>query len=301
MARVLVLAGGTSDEREVSLRSGNAVVSALTDAGHSVTQADPADGLEALRTKLEGVDVVFPALHGAGGEDGVIQAWLESHQVAFVGAGSQASALCFDKWRFKEAMSKTDIQMPAGELVDKDSLWQSVLTIAPFVLKPYDGGSSIDTFIVHVPSEAPRQAITEAFSRHQKMLLEPLVAGREITVGVLGDVALPVIEIIPPADKEFDYENKYNGLTQELCPPKTISQAAQKQAQALALEAHEAAGCRHLSRSDFIVTDDDELYLLETNTLPGMTEASLLPKAAAAYGLSMPQLCDKLVQLALAE
>ncbi|HEU4914596.1 MAG TPA: D-alanine--D-alanine ligase [Candidatus Saccharimonadales bacterium] len=292
---IAVLAGGTSGEREISLRSGAAVAKALQTKGHVVTLVDPLDGLDLIDT---GTDVVFPALHGAGGEDGTIQMELEKRGIAYVGSDSVASALCFDKWAYRDRLRETGLPIAEGEMVNAQSFWRSPLSKKPYVLKPVDGGSTIDTFIVRDPTNADQQKIKEALARYDEMLLEELVEGIEITVGVLGDQALPPVEIIPPEGGEFDYENKYNGKTRELCPAENIGDAAQKKAKSLALRAHAVAGCKDLSRTDIIVRKDGSQVILETNTLPGMTGQSLYPKAAAAAGIGFADLVDRLVAMA---
>lgn len=298
--KVVVLAGGDSDERDISLLSGAAVAQALQSSGHHVTTLDPRDGLEKLISGMKSADVVFPALHGAGGEDGKLQKFLEDNDISFVGASSKASRLCFDKNDYATLLQEHKMLVPKTELVDKISFDHSPLSKKPYVLKPNDGGSSIDTFIVRDIEEADHTAIDKAFSRHLTLLLQELVSGVETTVAVLGEMPLPVIEIIPPQDGEFDYENKYNGKTQELCPPLHVTPVAQQQAQTLAHAIHVLTGCRDMSRTDIIITPLQELYVLETNTIPGLTNQSLLPRAAAQAGLSMPQLCDQLVQFAFA-
>lgn len=296
MSNVTVLAGGNSNERDVSLRSGAAVAAALREKGHRVTMLDPRDGLGALGKP----DVVFPALHGAGGEDGTIQAALETAGVPYIGSGVAASALCFDKWLYRQVLQSAGLPVAPGELVTADTLWRSPLSKQPFVLKPIQGGSTIDAHIVRDPINIDKKMIEASLRRYGVMLLETLIIGTEVTVGILGDKPLPSIEIIPPEGGDFDYDNKYNGKTQELCPPQHVSDALQKKAQKLALAAHQLTGCRHLSRTDLMINTAGKLFILETNTLPGMTNQSLLPKAATAAGLSFPELCDKLVRLALA-
>jgi D-alanine-D-alanine ligase len=299
MANVIVLSGGTSDEREISLRSGEAVAKALEESGHQVTTLDPAKGLDNLLADLQKADAVFPVLHGKGGEDGTLQAFLEKHSVPYVGPDSQASTLCYDKAKYIELLQKNNILAPDTALVNLREFQDSALSKKPFVLKPNDGGSSIDTFIVRDMSTSDDAAIMDAFSRHKRLLLQELINGAEITVAVLGEEALPVIEIIPPENGEFDYENKYNGQTQELCPPENVSEGQQVEAQKLSMRIHKLTGCRDMSRTDIIVTPAGKLYILETNTIPGLTEESLLPKAGKTAGYSMPELCDKLVQSAL--
>lgn len=297
MTKILVLAGGNSSEREVSLRSGLAVSRALEEAGYDVLQADPRmEGFD-LAALAAGCDLVFPVLHGAGGEDGTIQSALEDLGCAYIGADSAASRICYDKWQYKQALTASGVRNAAGALVDTETFRRSELIQGPFVLKPNDGGSSVDTFIVRNPESADMPVIEEALSRYGTMLLESLIDGREITVGVLQDEALPVVEIVPPSDGEFDYENKYNGRSLELCPPREVSPEVQKQAQQIALDIHRAFHIDGLSRTDMIITfDTQELYVLETNTMPGMTDQSLFPKAAAVAGFAMPDLVRVLVE-----
>lgn len=299
MATVTVLAGGDSDERAISLLSGAAVVNALQAAGHVVNTVDPSNGLDEQLATLQQSDVVFPALHGKYGEDGGVQQFLEEHKIPFVGSDSKSSRLCFDKNEYTKLLGARDIFVPKTELVDHVTFEQSDLIKKPFVLKPNDGGSSIDTFIVRDVLQLERGAYDEAFERHTNLLLQELVEGIETTVAVLGNIPLAAIEIIPPQDGEFDYENKYNGKTQELCPPQHVTLEAQQAAQILSKTIHGVTGCRDMSRTDIIITPDLRLCVLETNTIPGLTDQSLLPKAAAQAGISMPQLCDQLVQFAL--
>lgn len=296
MNKIVVLTGGTSSEREVSLRSGKVVADALRARGHQVDIVDTAEPLG----NLEGYDAAFPAIHGAGGEDGVLQAELEKRDIPYVGSDSAVSDRCFDKATFKQLLHEQGVDVPRGEVVTAATVWNSPLAKQPYVLKPVAAGSSIDTFIVRDPATADTQTITEAFARYGEMLLEELVEGTEITVGVINDIALPVVEIIPPENGFFDYENKYNGQTQELCPAVNVSAETQLEAQRLALIAHNTTGCRDLSRTDMIVTPTGRIVVLETNTLPGMTEESLFPKAAAAAGMDIQELCDRLVSLAIA-
>jgi D-alanine-D-alanine ligase len=294
---ILVIAGGNSDEREVSLRSGAAVQLALQAANHQATIFDPSHAPfdASLAAKYQ---VAFPIIHGQGGEDGTLQRHLEAIHMPYVGTRVAASELCFDKGRYRDLLRTHHLPVAEGAIVSWQEFQHHALAGQPFVLKPFDGGSSIDTFIVRDPSQAPQPEIAAAFTRHPKMLLEQLIEGIEITVGVLGEQALPVIEIVPPPDGEFDYENKYNGATQELCPPQHVDGAVQMQAQELAKQIHQLCGCRHLSRTDMMVTANNQLVVLETNTLPGMTDQSLFPRAASVAGIDMPSLCNQLVTMA---
>jgi D-alanine-D-alanine ligase len=295
--RILVLAGGDSDERDVSLRSGAAVSNALTAAHHVNRMFDPA--AMPLTAKLtEEFDVAFPVIHGRGGEDGELQRQLENFGLAYVGSEVASSRLCFDKWAYREAMLQAGLAMAGAAIVSADNYQANPLAAKPYVLKPVSGGSSIDTFIVRDLANAPHDQIRDAFVRHEQMLLEELIEGIELTVGVLGGQPLPVIEIVPPEGAEFDYENKYNGATQELCPPEHVSSELQAQAQELALKAHQLAGCRDFSRTDIMIDRSNELVILETNTIPGMTDQSLFPRMAATAGIPMPELCDRLAAMA---
>ena len=298
MSSVIVLAGGTSDERAVSLRSGAAVAHALEKRGYQVRLLDPADGLKAA--DFAQADVVFPVLHGKGGEDGNLQAELDGFGVPYIGSGEVASRLCFDKWRFKQLLLENGLLTPRAQLVGESLFWQSDIIKRPFVLKPNNGGSSIDMLLIRESgAKLDQSKISGLFASHPSMLLEELVEGTEITIAILGDEPLPVIEIIPPPNGEFDYENKYNGQSQELCPPEHIDPARQTAAQALSLQIHRLTGCRDFSRTDVMINSAGDLFVLETNTIPGMTDQSLFPKAAATAGIPMEQLVDRLVKFAL--
>ncbi len=190
--------------------------------------------------------------------------------------------------------------MPKTEAVDYKAFMKSNLKKAPYVLKPNEGGSSIDTIIARDLSKVNEDQIKHIFNKHQTMLLQEMIDGIEITVSILGDVALEVIEIIPPKEEEFNYANKYNGKSQEICPPKNVSSWLQKEAKLLAETLHKLCDCRDMSRTDIMIDKTNRLYVLETNTIPGLTDQSLLPKAALASGISMSELCNSLVDMALA-
>lgn len=297
---VLVLAGGTSSEKQVSLRSGEAVSAALRASGHTTTTSDPAT-TNIDKALCDRYDVIFPVTHGVGGEDGSLQALLDSCQAKYVGSGELSSRLCFDKIQLKEQLQQTGILTPSWITVDKQNFLNNPFFNKPFVLKPISAGSSIDTIIQTDPTTTDWDIIKKLLVKHNTLLLEELVKGTEITVSVLDSVALPVIEIIPPDNEVFDYQNKYNGATQELCPPKSVAQSEQIKAQKIAENVHQLANCRHYSRTDMIIANNGNIFVLETNTLPGMTEQSLFPKSAAAAGITMPDLCNQLVDLALAD
>ncbi len=297
--RTLVLRGGRSGEREVSLRSAEQVGKSLQQAGYDVTYADPADEDFDLETLAARMDIVMPIIHGADGEDGFMQRQLEAMRKPFLGSGSEACELTFDKALYHDLLAEYGVLMADGEVVNYAKFKRSDLRDAPYVLKPINGGSSVDTVILHDLAKEPNEAyFADLFARHGEMILEQLIEGQELTVGVLGDKALPVILIVPPADEEFDYENKYNGKTQEIVNPLQVPPQVQERAQDLALRLHRLTGCRHLSRTDMIVTAEGTLYVLETNTIPGMTAQSLFPKAAAAAGYDMTALVQYFLEMA---
>jgi D-alanine-D-alanine ligase len=293
---IIVLGGGDSPEREVSLRSAKAVAEAAKTAGFGVEQVDPAYDLTFLGNVDKNI-LVFPILHGAGGEDGVLQKELENTGLAFLGSGSQSSERCIDKIQTRKDLLAGGLPMADGALVTEQNYPSHRLAAQPHVLKVVHGGSSIGTLIVRDPTVNHQTEVAGIFGMGDGVLIEKLIEGTEITVPILDNKALPVIEIVPPANGEFDYDNKYNGQSQEICPPKTVSAELQSQAQALAEQVHKIMGCRHMSRVDIMIDTDDKLYVLEVNTIPGMTGQSLYPKSAAVSGLPMPGLIKKFVSM----
>jgi D-alanine-D-alanine ligase len=294
---ILILGGGDSPERAVSRRSATAVAAAALELGHAVTQLDPHDDHNRLDDALAVCDLVLPILHGDGGEDGTIQTVIEQAGKPYLGSGVAASRRCFDKGAYKELLVAHNLPTAAYESVTSEEFLASPLIRRPYVLKPLTGGSSLDTFIVRQPLSRP-DSLMAAFDRYPRMLLEELIDGVETTIGVLDNTTLPIVEIIPPEGREFDYENKYNGATAELCPPQHVEEADQDQARQLAESIHQLMDCRHLSRTDIIITPQHQLYVLETNTIPGLTAQSLYPKAAAAAGIGWQQLVGRFIALA---
>lgn len=293
--KILILGGGNSPERQISLRSAKSVADAARSLNFEVVEADPADGLEVL-DNLKGY-IVLPILHGKNGEDGAIQRELEARNLPYLGSDSAASIACFDKWATRMDLMKSGIPMPAAALVDEKRYMEDPLAKSHHVLKVVHGGSSIGTLIVRQDEDSDEGQISEIFAMEDHAVLEELIEGTEITVPVLDGQALPVIEIVPPQDEEFDYENKYNGRTQELCPPQNVSRELQNQAQRLAEKVFKIMGARHLARVDMMMDKSGRIYVLEINTMPGMTDSSLFPKSAAAAGYSMPDLVSKFIDL----
>lgn len=293
--KVLVIGGGKWDEREISLRSSKNVYEAARQ--YYNTEYYDWDGSEAwLNNNLIRFDVVLPILHGVGGEDGAIQKILEAHSIKYLGSNSQVSALCFDKSKTLQLLRENDIRVASGKMVTIDEYFSDPLASKPHVLKPFDSGSSVDTFIYKDSPVIDEDLVTAAFKRRPKMLLEEYILGTEITVPILEGKQLDIIEIIPPEGQAFDYENKYNGATKELVPPLNVSKKLQQAAQKLGEKIHRLAGCRHLSRIDMIIKDNN-LYVLEINTIPGMTNQSLFPKSAALANIDFPALIQYFITL----
>ncbi len=299
---VTVLMGGPSSEREVSLMSGRAVADALRRCGHEVTTADisPADTSALDR---EGVEMVFIALHGAFGESGQVQRLCRDRKLRYVGSGPAASALAMDKVASKHLFRRAGLATPDWAVVDGSDpprLWDQLLAAVPppCVVKPIDAGSSVDVTIAR--DEPTRRAALEAvLEGYGRAMVEAFVQGREMTVGILGEEPLPVIEI-RPAREFYDYVAKYHDEATQYLVDTGLPDEALGRMQSAAVLAHRALGCRDFSRVDFILDADGTPQVLEVNTIPGFTSHSLLPKAAAAVGISFEQLCDRIVRLALA-
>lgn len=294
---ITVLAGGPGAEREVSLNSGRAVFEALQRLGHRVELLDvsPAD-LSALDRPA---DVVFIALHGEFGEDGTLQEELDRRGLCYCGSGAAASKLAMDKVQTKKCFERSGIPTPCYEVVSSETLpglakrWS-----LPVVIKPIGSGSSVDTSIVRTVDALERSA-RSVVQEYGSALVERYVNGPELTVGILGDQALPVCEICP-AREFYDYQAKYiDDDTQYVFDP-TLSPALLQRVQELSLRAHRKLGCRVFSRVDWMVDADSlEPFALEVNTIPGFTNHSLLPKAAAKAGISFEQLCQRIVELSM--
>ncbi len=293
--KIVVLGGGNSTEREVSIRSAAAVAKNLKLAGYEIISLDPKDGLSDLDDKKD--IMVFPILHGQGGEDGSLQQELELRALPYLGSDSSSSAICFDKHQTRQQLKAHGLPVANGDKVTKETYFNHELAHQPNVLKVSRGGSSIGTYIVRDPQKVDTNKIAEVFDLDTEAILEELVKGVEITIPILDSKALSVIEIVPPETGEFDYENKYNGKTKEICPPNSIDKASQNKAQKLAEETHKALKARHLSRVDMIVKPSGEIVILELNTMPGMTEQSLFPLAAKTDGIDMPDLMKTFVNL----
>ncbi len=288
--RVAVLMGGPSDEREISLKSGAAVASGLRSAGYDVCEVD-VTGYEVILP--DGIEAVFIALHGEFGEDGQVQGILDDMGVPYTGSGAVGSRMAMDKVLTKRTFDKFGVPSPVYEVLREGDVRTLDL---PVVVKPACQGSSIGVHCVFSEDEWDG-ALKDAFCYGEELLVEKFVAGRELTVGVVGRRALPVIEIVA-ADGWYGYEAKYTKGQTEYIVPAKIDDALAVEAQKIALKVFDALECSGFGRVDFILSDAGELDVLELNSIPGFTETSLLPKAAASAGIDFCELCDVIMQSA---
>ena len=299
-SNVAVLMGGVSSEREISLLSGNAAVQALTEAGYNVT---PVVLDTAELPALPGIHAVFIALHGRFGEDGGVQKLLEERSLPYTGSDSASSRLAFDKTITQTLLKKAGLPVPEFELMNPQFTTKQTNLALPLVVKAPREGSSVGVVIAQTHDEF-KKAITECqkFSPYT-LLIEKFIPGREWTVAILGDEALPVIQIEPKVGGGwYSWEAKYfsNGTTVYSFPADgTPSDAALcRRCQEIAVHAFQTLGCRGMARVDFRVTPEGDPFVLELNTIPGLTASSLLPKAAAKVGISFPELCSRIIESA---
>lgn len=301
---VVVLMGGWSNERPVSLMSGEGVAKALESRGHEVTRIDM-DRHVAARLAEAQPDVVFNALHGVPGEDGTVQGMLDLMGIPYTHSGLAASVIAIDKELTKQTLTPHGIPMPGGRIVDSASLFEGDPLMRPYVLKPVNEGSSVGVAIVTDTSNYGNPIRPDAagpWREFDHLLAEPYIRGRELTVAVIGDRALTVTELVPKSGF-YDYDSKYtDGMTEHVCPariPERIAELCME----LALRAHRILGCRGTSRADFRWDDErgeEGLFLLEVNTQPGMTPLSLVPEQARACGMDYADLVEAIVADAMA-
>jgi D-alanine-D-alanine ligase len=296
--KIAVLMGGPSSERDVSLATGRGIAKALRSLGADVVDVDVQDAKFELP---DDVDLAFNALHGTFGEDGQVQQILEARGVAYTGEGVEESRLAFDKIRSKEKFREHGVSTPEWEIIGAH---QRPRMQPPLVVKAPRQGSTVGVYIVKKAEEL-EPALVEAAKYDRELLIEKFVPGRELTIGVLGDQALPILEIIPKGGF-YDFANKYpflnpqaGGGAQHVCPAK-IDPNKTKEIQDLALRACRALALQVYSRVDVILAETGRPFVLEINTIPGMTEASLLPEAAAAAGISYVDLCARIIALSSA-
>jgi D-alanine-D-alanine ligase len=291
--------GGPGSEREVSLASGRAVLKALQGLYLKAT------GLEISTTGFElpgDTGLVFNLIHGTFGEDGTLQAKLDAMGIPYTGAGAASSRLAFDKNLAKRAFLAASVPTPRSEVLDLSDGVRHPGMPLPFVVKPPREGSSVGVHIVKNAAQADA-ALRDAARYSPDVLIEQFIEGRELTVGILDDTALPVVQIIPP-EGVYDMASKYPWLSgakgsQYICPA-DLDEETTKAVQAAALAAHRSLGCEIYSRVDVLLDASNQPFVLEANTIPGMTETSLLPKSAAASGISFPDLCTRIAERSLA-
>jgi D-alanine-D-alanine ligase len=296
--KIAVLMGGPGSERDVSLATGRGVSKALRSLGAEVAEIDIRDENFQLP---DDVEFAFLTIHGTFGEDGQLQRILERRGIAYTGDGVEASEIAFDKIRSKEKFREHGVTTPLWEVIHPG---QRPTTPLPIVVKPPCEGSTVGVVIVKSEGEI-ESAISEAAKYSHELLIEQFVSGRELTIGILGEQALPILEIIPKGGF-YDFNNKYpflnpqaGGGAEHVCPAK-IEAAKTREIQELALRAFRAVGLQVYGRVDAILSDSGQPFILEINTIPGMTEASLLPEAAAASGISYVELCARIIALSRA-
>ena len=293
--KIAVLMGGPGSERAVSMATGKGVAKALRSLGAEVSEIDVKGADFELPA---GTELAFIALHGTFGEDGQVQRILEGRKIPYTGEGASESELAFNKIRSKEAFQRAGVATPYWQII---AAGQRPTIPIPFVIKAPRQGSTVGVHIIRNDRDV-ESAIVDASKYDDELLVEKFVPGRELTIGILGDRALPILEIIPKGGF-YDFTNKYpflnpsaGGGAEHVCPAQ-ISEEQTRAVQDLALRAHRALGLEVYSRVDIMLADEGEPSVLEVNTIPGMTEASLLPEAAAAAGVSYVELCRRIIEL----
>jgi D-alanine-D-alanine ligase len=293
--KIAVLMGGPGSERDVSMATGKGVAKALRSLGLEVSEVDVKDADFVLP---DGIELAFITVHGTFGEDGQLQKILEDRGVAYTGEGVAESDRAFDKIKSKEAFREHNVPTPYWQII---TVGQRPAMPIPFVIKAPRQGSTVGVHIIRNERDVDA-AITDASTYDRELLVEKFIAGRELTIGILGEQALPIIEIIPKGGF-YDFTNKYpflnpsaGGAAQHVCPA-NLPDDQTRAIQELAWRAHRALGLKVYSRVDILLPDEGEPSVLEANTIPGMTEASLLPEAAAVAGISYPELCARIIEL----
>ena len=299
--KIGVLMGGQSAEREVSLRSGAAVVKALKACGYAVKAIAAESDFHPV-LKKEKIELAFIALHGGHGENGAVQGMLEIMGIPYTGSGVLASALAMDKEASKKIFLYHGITVPACRIVRQQEFRAKGFRLStgfklPWIVKPATEGSSVGVEIVRSMADAGK-AVKQAFAYGTAVVIEQYIRGKEVQIAILNDRPIGGVEVRPSLEF-YSYEAKYTaGLTEYVIPP-ALDNRTYKKAQKAALAAHRALGCRGATRVDLIVDDQKKIFVLEVNTIPGMTETSLLPKIAASAGLDFPLLIEKIIEEAI--
>lgn len=295
--RIGVLAGGPSNEREISLKSGKTVFKALSEAGLNVAFIDVKEDDFSFLIRRSGIDMAFIALHGRFGEDGEVQSVLQGENIPYTGSGPESSHIALDKVASKKRFGEEGLNIPEYTVLRAGDDISEMDIRYPCVVKPRREGSSIGLSIVS-SVEHIREAVKKAFRYGGESIIERFVPGREITVGVIDDEPLPVVEIVA-SNGVYDYSAKYHSGDTEYIVPAELTGPEYADAQRTGLRAHKALGCEDFSRVDMRLSEKGRIFVLEVNTIPGLTERSLLPMAAKAAGMDFFELCVKMLHGAL--
>ena len=287
--------GGPSEEREVSIATGKAVIDACLENGYTVTEFGFINDYKKHLKRLKTQNIIFNALHGGIGENGSIQKWLDKNNIKYTGSGSIASSLCMDKAASKEIAKGNGIETPDWQLIQKAN--QEVKISPPFVVKPNDQGSTIGLSIVK-DDQLTQPAMDLAFQHGNSIIIEKFIPGRELTIPIINEEAYPIVEI-NPKNNFYDYECKYTpGMSEYLCPA-ILEQNLVEKIEANTMQLFNKFDCSVYARADYILDKSGVPYFLEMNTLPGMTSTSLVPKSAYAKGQSFQQLIRHIIELSL--
>ena len=293
--RVGVLMGGPSEEREVSIATGKAVIKACAENGYIATEFGFTNNYKKHLKKLKTQNIIFNALHGGIGENGKIQAWLDKNNIKYTGSGAIASSLCMDKAASKEIAKRNGIETPDWQLIQKAT--QKVKISLPFVVKPNDQGSTVGLSIVK-NDQFIQSAIDLAFQHGNKVIIEKFISGRELTMPIINEDAYPIVEI-NPKNNYYDYECKYTpGMSEYSCPA-DLEQNLVEKIESNTIKLFQKFDCSVYARADYILDKSGVPYFLEMNTLPGMTSTSLVPKSAYARGQSFQKLIRNIIELSL--
>ena len=298
--KIKIIYGGNSSEREISKLTGISVFNALEEL-YDVELIDVVGSIENYLFELKKADLIFNALHGGEGENGIIQSFLEKNKIKFTGSNSYSSSIAINKHLTKRVAKSNGISTPNWLLSELTKFEENIDNIKelklPLVIKPVDEGSTMGLRVVENYNEI-KNAFLYASKYSDSVIIEEFISGREMTVGILGDNCLPILEIIPK-NKLYDYESKYTqGMSEYICPVK-LNDVIKEKMQRDAIKIHKLLGCRHYSRVDFRVSENNQYSFLEINTLPGMTKTSLLPKAAKANNIPFEELIKKIIEMAI--
>ncbi|MFQ6606977.1 MAG: D-alanine--D-alanine ligase [Fidelibacterota bacterium] len=299
--KIAVLMGGNSSEHDISLTTGEAVTRTLLKMGHEAIACPYEKNISEVSPLLQEAELVFNALHGGEGEDGTIQQFLEGNNICYTGSGPEASVLAMDKHQTKALLKKNHILTPSWlhlKLNENDNVdYSDEKFTFPVVVKPNGEGSTLGFSLVEKTFDLD-EAITFATQFDSRILVEEYIPGREITVAILHDEALPIVEI-KPSHNFYDYTCKYTpGMSQYICPA-DLNTNLTEEIQKVSLQIFQLLGCRHYARVDFRLNPENKFYCLEVNTLPGMTGTSLVPKAAEAAGLTFSKLISEIINMAI--